>query len=238
MADRPQRRQPAPISRRCGSGFERAARAAGHEYVAGLDEAGRGCLFGPVYAAAVILSPQQPLRGLNDSKQIAASERERLAKQIREHAVAWAVASVDAAEIDRINILQASRLAMKIALLRLDPPADYALVDALTLDVEIPQQALIKGDERCRSIAAASILAKVDRDAAMVNWDKIYPEYGFARNKGYGTPEHLRALERCGVTAEHRRGFAPVRAACGLPPLAKDRRQMTLFEEATAATCH
>jgi len=224
-------------------GFERSARAKGYLRAAGLDEVGRGCLFGAVYAGAVILDPERPVRGLRDSKQLKAADRERLAECIRERALAWAVAWVDAEEIDRINILQASRLAMKLAVQKLTPPADYLLVDALEVDVKVPQQALIKGDARCRSIAAASILAKVERDAAMCRWDEVYPGYGLARHKGYGTPEHLQALDARGVTPEHRRSFAPVRAACGLPPLeAAPRRrrkvsdgQMALFGEAASA---
>jgi ribonuclease HII len=210
-------------------GFERVVWEAGFKRVAGLDEVGRGCLFGPVYAAAVVLCPDRPIRGLRDSKQLPALERERIAERIRERALAWAVASVDAHEIDRINILQASRLAMKLAVEQIHPAADYLFVDALTLDVDVPQQALIKGDARCRSIAAASILAKVERDAAMCRWDEIYPAYGLARHKGYGTPEHIRALTEHGATAEHRRSFSPVRAACG---------QMSLFNEAGPVTCH
>jgi len=223
----------------CSDRFERAARAKGYRRIAGLDEAGRGCLFGPVFAAAVVLSPQKPVPGLCDSKLLAPEERERLAEMIRERAVAWAVASVSAAEIDRINIYQASRLAMKRALEQLDPPADYLLVDALRLDTSVPQEALIKGDARCRSIAAASILAKVDRDACMKRFDRVYPGYGFARHKGYGTPEHLQALARLGPTPEHRRSFAPVREVCGLPPLSRRKAaagggglQPGLFEEA------
>ncbi len=222
--------------------MERAARANGYRAIAGVDEAGRGCLFGPVFAAAVILDPDRPIRGLNDSKVLPAEERERLSARIRERAVAWAVASADAAEIDRINIYQASRLAMKRALEQLDPAPDYLLVDALAVDIELPQQALIHGDARCRSIAAASILAKVDRDAAMCRWDTTYPAYGLARHKGYGTPEHCRALELHGATPEHRRTFEPVRIACGLPPMPRARKrrlamlegQMDLFEEALA----
>lgn len=201
----------------------------GYQRVAGLDEVGRGCLFGPVYAAAVILAPDRPVRGLRDSKQLTPDERERIALRIRQRAEAWTVAWVDAAEIDRINIYQASRLAMKRALEQLSPPADYLLVDALTLDVSATQRALIRGDARSRSIAAASILAKVDRDAAMCEWDKTYPEYGLCRHKGYGTPEHLRALRIHGPTREHRTSFAPVRMVGS---------QLTLFEESESAPCH
>ena len=194
-----------------------------------MDEAGRGCLFGPVYAAAVILNPERPIRGLNDSKLLTSQSRTLLAQRIRERAQAWAVAWVEAAVIDRINILQASRLAMKKALEMISPPADYLLVDALELDVSIPQQALIHGDARSRSIAAASILAKVDRDAAMREWNNIYPQYGLDKHKGYGTPQHLRALTCHGPTPEHRTSFAPVRlAGC----------QMQLFKEPDPALCH
>lgn len=202
----------------CSEAFEHEARAMGYRRIAGLDEAGRGCLFGPVFAAAVVLSPENPVPGLCDSKQLPPEERERLAGLIRRRAAAWAVASVSAAEIDRINIYQASRLAMKRALEQLDPPADYLLVDALVLDAEAPQKALVKGDARCASIAAASILAKVERDAYMRRRDAVYPGYGLARHKGYGTRQHLEALARLGPTPEHRRSFAPVREVCGLPP--------------------
>ncbi len=202
----------------------------GFRHVAGVDEAGRGCLFGPVFAGAVILSPERPIRGLRDSKQLEPGRREVLGERIRERALAWAVRSVDAIEIDRINIYQASRLAMKCAVEALSPPADYVLVDALTLAVRCPQQALIHGDARCFSIAAASILAKVERDACMALMDAHYPQYCLARNKGYGSPEHLRALRQYGATEHHRASFAPVRQV-GPPrgvwqlPLFGDRAQ-------------
>jgi len=180
-------------------------------YIAGVDEAGRGALFGSVYAAAVILDPERPVDGLRDSKQLTAERREELAAAIRERARAWAVADVDAAEIDRINILEASRLAMRRAIEKLNPPADYLLVDAVRVDLELPQQALIKGDARCRCIAAASILAKVDRDCSMREWDRVYPQYGLARHKGYPTVEHLEALAAHGAARQHRFSYAPVR---------------------------
>ena len=195
---------------RCDSRFEREARTRGFLSVAGVDEAGRGSLFGPVFAAAVILSPDRPIRGLNDSKQLDPETRERLAVEIRASARAWAVASADAVEIDRINILQASRLAMRRAVEQLSPLPDFLLVDAISIDLPLPQRGLIKGDARCRSIAAASILAKVDRDACMREWDARYPQYGFGENKGYSTPGHLRALELHGPAPEHRRTFEPV----------------------------
>jgi len=174
-------------------------------------EAGRCCLFGPVYAAAVILDPQKPIQGLNDSKQLDEETREALAPKIRNRAIAFAVASASAAEIDRINILQASRLAMKRAVEMLSVAADYLLVYATTIDLPLPQEALIKGDARCRSIAAASILAKTARDARLKELDVVYPGYGFASNKGYGAPDHLAGLVQLGPTPEHRKTFAPVR---------------------------
>lgn len=186
--------------------------------MAGLDEAGRGCLFGPVFAAAVILDPERPIRGLNDSKQLDPERRMVLAARIRERARAWAVASVDSQTIDRINILEASRLAMKLAVLRLETSPDYLLVDAIRIDSPIEQRPLIHGDALSFSIAAASILAKVDRDAAMAEWDRQYPGYGLAGNKGYATPDHRKALAELGPTPHHRFSYAPVRAAAGLDP--------------------
>ena len=193
------------------SRHERAFRRAGFRAVAGLDEAGRGALFGPVFAAAVILDPEKPVRGLDDSKQLAPERREVLAARIRERAQSWAVAAADAFEIDHVNILQAARLAMRRAVERLPAPCDCLLVDAASVDVDLPQKALIHGDARCFSIAAASILAKVARDAALQAWDAVFPEYGFKDNKGYGTPDHLAALERLGPTTLHRFSFEPVR---------------------------
>jgi ribonuclease HII len=196
---------------RCDGRWERALARRGYRAIAGLDEAGRGSLFGPVFAAAVILPPEARLPGLRDSKELPAARREELAAEIRSAATAWAVAQADAAEIDSINIYQASRLAMKRAVLQLATRPDFLLVDALLVDLPLPQRALIKGDARVRSIAAASILAKVCRDASMREWDQAYPQYGLARNKGYGTPEHLAALGRFGPTARHRLSFEPVR---------------------------
>ena len=196
---------------RCTAHFEQLARGEGYLCIAGVDEAGRGSLFGSVFAAAVILNPARPVRGVRDSKQLSAERREHLAAQIRENALAWAVATADAAEIDRINILEASRLAMRRAIEQLHPSADYLLVDAVRVDLPLPQQALIKGDARCQSIAAASILAKVDRDCSMREWDRVYPQYGLARHKGYPTVEHLEALAVHGPANEHRFSYAPVR---------------------------
>jgi ribonuclease HII len=196
------------------SRHERAARSAGYRSIAGVDEAGRGALFGPVFAAAVVLDPARQIRGLDDSKQLPADRREVLAERIRDRAAAWAVAGADAFEIDRVNILEASRLAMKRAVERLRTVSDYLLIDAIVINVPCPQKALIHGDSLSFSIAAASILAKVARDAALAQWDNVFPEYGFARNKGYGTPDHLAALEQFGPTTLHRFSFEPVRNAC------------------------
>jgi ribonuclease HII len=199
------------------SRYERALRREGYQAIAGLDEAGRGALFGSVFAAAVILDPEKPIRGLDDSKQLAPERRAVLAKRIRERAKAWAVAAADAFEIDRWNILQASRLAMRRAVEQLPQPCDYLLLDAVRIDSLLPQKPLIHGDARCFSIAAASILAKVSRDEALEAWDKVFPEYGLASCKGYGTPEHLAALDRLGPTTLHRFSFEPVRnAAAGV----------------------
>ncbi len=207
---------------RCTLKFEKRAFAMGYRRVAGLDEAGRGCLFGPVYAAAVVLDPDRPIRGLNDSKQVEPEDRERLFGEICERAAAWAVASVDSEEIDRINILQASRRAMKLALDALAPPPDFLLVDFVHVETVIPQESVIHGDALSRSIAAASIVAKVERDRAMRRWDSVYPGYGLASHKGYSTPAHLKALDELGPTPHHRFTYEPVRKAAGLG-------QMSLF---------
>jgi ribonuclease HII len=199
------------MARQCSSRFERAARQLGWTRVAGIDEAGRGALFGPVVAAAVILNPKRRIVGLDDSKKLTPERRDELAPRIREHALAWAVAEVDASRIDAWNIYQASRQAMAAALQRLAIVPDYLLIDAMTLDVLIEQKSLIKGDAKSVSIAAASILAKTHRDARMNEWDAIYAGYGLAQHKGYGTPEHLEALKRLGPTPLHRHSFAPVR---------------------------
>jgi ribonuclease HII len=195
---------------RCTLRFEKDAWASGARLVAGVDEVGRGSLFGCVVAAAVILDPAYRVRGLRDSKLLPAERREVLAERIREHAVAWAVAAVDAARIDQINIYQASRAAMREAVMLLAPAADHLLVDALRLDCEQPQIPIIHGDARSASIAAASILAKVERDRMMCEWDAVFPAYGLAAHKGYSTPKHLAALREFGPTPLHRQSFAPV----------------------------
>lgn len=195
---------------RCTLRYEKKAWASGAVMVAGVDEVGRGSLFGPVVAAAVILDRNYRIRGLRDSKLLLAERREVLAPRIREHAIAWSIAAVDAARIDQINIYYASRLAMREAVMRLQPSADYLLIDAVKLDCDLPQKAIIHGDALSASIAAASILAKVERDRIMCEWDAVFPEYGLASHKGYSTPQHLAALRELGPTPLHRLSFAPV----------------------------
>jgi len=177
----------------------------------GIDEAGRGPLAGPVFAAAVILDPGRRIKGLRDSKVLVAERREVLAVEIRERALAWAVASADVQEIDSINILQATLLAMRRAVEALPVVPTEAIVDGNQCPrLACPVHAIVKGDRDVASISAASILAKTARDALMRELDALYPSYGFAQNKGYGTPEHLAALDRFGPCVIHRRSFAPV----------------------------
>ena len=195
---------------RCTLKYEKLAWASGAKLVAGVDEVGRGSLFGPVVAGAVILDSSYRIRGLRDSKLLEAERREVLAERIREHAVAWAVAAVDAARIDQINIYHASRLAMHEAVSLLQPMADHLLVDAMKLDCNVPQRAIIHGDALSASIAAASILAKVHRDRMIEEWDPVFPVYGLRSNKGYSTPKHLGALREHGPSPLHRQSFAPV----------------------------
>jgi ribonuclease HII len=195
---------------RCTLRYEKKAWESGAQLVAGVDEVGRGSLFGCVVAAAVILDPAYRIRGLRDSKLLLAERREVLAARIREHSIAWAVASVDAARIDQINIYQASRVAMRDAVMRLMPAADHLLIDAVRIDCDLPQRPIIHGDALSASIAAASILAKVERDRMMREWDAVFPAYGLASHKGYSTPKHLAALRELGPTPLHRQSFAPV----------------------------
>ena len=191
----------------------RALFATGARHVAGVDEVGVGPLAGPVVAAAVVLPQRVALPGLDDSKRLRREERERLAAAIHEQALAVSVAELDPAEVDRRNILQASLEAMRRAVAALRPAPDHVLVDAHRIpDLDRPQTPLVHGDARDGSIAAASIVAKVHRDARMRELDRLHPGYGFARHKGYPTPDHLRALEQRGPCAIHRRSFAPVSA--------------------------
>lgn len=181
------------------------------ELIAGVDEAGRGPLAGPVVAAAVILDPRRPIAGLRDSKQLSGARRTQLAVLIRAHACAWAVAWADHAEIDRLNILQASLLAMTRAVQALNEIPAWVMVDGNHCPrIPYPVEAIVKGDSKIAAISAASILAKVERDAAMLRFDGEFPGYGFAVHKGYPTAAHLDALKRHGVCAIHRRSFGPV----------------------------
>jgi ribonuclease HII len=186
--------------------------------VAGVDEVGRGPLAGDVVAAAVILDPLRPIDGLRDSKKLSASRREILAPLIRERALAWAIASASVAEIDELNILQASLLAMHRAVAALDPQPGFVLVDGNRLPRwPYAARAVVGGDGQVEAIAAASILAKVYRDEALQSLELQYPGYGFAAHKGYPTAAHLQALQTLGVTPVHRRSFAPVKKLLGAP---------------------
>jgi ribonuclease HII len=195
---------------KCTTKYEKQAWASGARLVAGVDEVGRGCIFGPVVAAAVILEPEFRIRGLRDSKLIDRETREELAEKIRAHAIAWAVAAVDVARIDQLNIYHASLLAMRDAVSQLSPAADHLLVDAVRIDWDVAQTNIIHGDALSASIAAASIIAKVTRDEMMRRWDPVYPQYDLASNKGYQSPKHLAALLKHGPTPLHRLSFAPV----------------------------
>ena len=191
--------------------YEGQAWRAGATRVAGLDEAGRGPLAGPVVAAAVMFDPTRRVRGVADSKILTAEQRDALYERIHADALAIGVAVVDHLTIDRINILQATRLAMSQALLQIAPPPDLVITDHVALaGLPCPQRNLVDGDARCATVAAASIVAKVTRDRLMLEADTKFPEYGFARHKGYATPEHLAALDRHGPCAIHRRTFAGV----------------------------
>lgn len=198
----------------CGWELEEAARSCGALHIAGIDEVGRGPLFGPVVAAAVILPRDCCLPGLNDSKKLSPEKRAELDPQIREVALAWAIAAVDVETIDRINIRRASLEAMRRAVEQLRLSPDFLLIDGKdTIRWDCPQQPVIKGDATSFSIAAASVLAKVHRDRLVVELDAQYPGYGLARHKGYGSPQHMEALARLGPTPLHRRSFQPVAQA-------------------------
>ena len=200
-----------PKSPVCGWKLEKAARKLGFLRIAGVDEVGRGPMFGPVVAAAVILAPRCRLDGLNDSKKLSEKKRNQLDIEIRANAVAWAIAAVDVETIDRINIRKASLLAMKHAVGQLALTPDYLLIDGVdTIDYACPQQACIQGDGTSFSIAAASVLAKVYRDRLLVEFDAQFPGYGLASHKGYCCPEHIAALSRLGPTPLHRKNWSPV----------------------------
>lgn len=191
--------------------FERQATQAGYQAIAGIDEVGRGPLAGPVVSAAVILPTDVDLVGINDSKQLSLAKREELYIAIKEQAISIGIGIMDQEVIDRVNIYEATKLAMQAAIDALDPQPDFLLIDAMKLANGIPQENLIKGDARSVSIAAASIIAKVTRDHMMVDYAKQYPGYGFEKNAGYGTKEHLDGLEKLGITPIHRKTFAPIK---------------------------
>jgi ribonuclease HII len=195
-----------------GFDFEDQARSEGFGFIAGVDEVGRGCLAGPVVAAACILDREKPLPdGLDDSKKLTAAQRETIGAELRESALAFAIGAVEADEIDEINILEATKKAMFLAIQALTPAADYLLIDALQIKlVRLPQKALIKGDSISVSIAAASIIAKTYRDELMRDYESQFPQYGFAGHKGYGAASHLEALRIHGPCSIHRRSFRGV----------------------------
>jgi len=206
---------------RCTRQLESLALRQGCRFIAGCDEAGRGALLGPLYAAAVILDPEQSIPGIDDSKKLTARRRESLAEEIRAKALAWQVVAVTAEEVDSLNVYEASRQGMLRALKALSPAPDFILTDAMPLREAgrafcIPHRAIIHGDARSVSIAAASILAKVARDEHLGKLDAAFPQYGLAKNKGYGTRDHLIALARFGPCTEHRKTYQPVKD-CLLP---------------------
>lgn len=186
------------------------------DVVCGVDEAGRGPLAGPVFAAAVILDPAKPIVGLRDSKKLSEAQRDRLAIDIREHALAWCIAQSSEQEIDEINILQASMLAMRRAVEGLRVQPTLALIDGNRCPVmAVRSEAIVKGDDKVEAISAASILAKTARDAALLDLHKLYPQYAFDQHKGYPTALHLELLKQHGVSPVHRKSYAPVRALLG-----------------------
>ncbi len=191
--------------------FEKEIRAQGFRVIAGLDEAGRGPLAGPVVAAAVVLAPMKKLAGIDDSKKLSPEQREKLFSLLLQQEAAVGIGIVDAREIDRLNILRASLRAMEEAVANLPISPDFLLIDGLhPLPVPLAQKAIPKGDRRCRSIAAASIVAKVTRDRLMLAYHDKYPQYNFAKHKGYGTQEHLQAIRQYGYCSLHRQSFKPI----------------------------
>jgi ribonuclease HII len=201
--------------------YENAARERGLLFVAGVDEVGRGPLAGPVIAACVLTDRPLMLAGLNDSKKVRPERRIELAEQIKGLVVAWGIGSASVAEIDRLNIYWASVLAMERAIAALSQVPDYLITDAVRIKSYVgEQEPVIKGDAKCATVAAASIVAKVHRDGLLAELDRLYPLYGFAEHKGYATPRHLAALEAHGPCDQHRRGFRPVAAALELPGIA------------------
>lgn len=196
---------------------------ADYSVVAGVDEVGRGPLVGDVVTAAVILDPNKPIQGLADSKKLSAAKRNQLAAEIQEKALCFSIARASVTEVDELNILQATLLAMKRAVLGLSIQPDFCLIDGnkIPQGLPCPAEAVVKGDSKIAAISAASILAKVARDAEMLALHEQYPQYGFAQHKGYGTAIHLAALAEYGPIGQHRRSFAPVRKLLNTPPFTK-----------------
>ena len=195
----------------CTLKFEKQAWDKGFSWIAGIDEVGRGALFGPVCAAAVVINPNNIPYGIQDSKKLTPQKRLKLSKEIRSAAHDWAVAFVDSSTIDQINILEATRKAMHLAINKLKAKPDYLLCDAMELkSIKIPQESIVKGDTQSISIAAASIIAKVERDHLVINLDTEFPEYNLKNNMGYGTKKHLEALRKLGPTHFHRHSFRGV----------------------------
>ena len=194
--------------------YEKECYARGIELIAGVDEVGRGPLAGPVVAAAVILPKGSKIPGLNDSKKIPKSKHKEIYEAVLQEAIAIAIGVKDNQVIDQVNIYEATKLAMMEAIGQLDPQPQHLLIDAMKLDLSIPQTSIIKGDANSLSIAAASIVAKVTRDQMMEDLDQLYPGYDFAQNAGYGTAKHLAGLQKLGVTPIHRRSFEPVKSMC------------------------
>ncbi len=192
--------------------YEKELYKADYQAIAGIDEVGRGPLAGPVVAAAVILPPECKIKGLNDSKKIPKKKHQEIYQAVLDKALAVGVGLMNNEIIDQVNIYEATKLAMKEALSKLSLKPDYLLIDAMKLDVDIPQESIIKGDANSLSIAAASIVAKVTRDKLMADYDKKFPGYDFAKNTGYGTRSHLQGLERSGVTPIHRKTFEPIKS--------------------------
>lgn len=213
--------------------FERAARLCGYRRIAGIDEAGRGPLAGPVVAAAVVLPTRCRFSGIDDSKQLSEGQRERLYAAILKQAAGMGIGSADVGEIDRLNILEATRLAMRRAVAQLTPPPDYLLIDAVTLPgIRISVRPIIKGDSLSLSIAAASIIAKVTRDRLMAKYHEMFPEYDFLSHKGYCTTGHLQRLARHGPCSIHRRTFMPVHEVISAAKMeSAGRMLLTLFEQ-------
>ncbi len=217
---------------KCTLKFEKRAWSAGARLVAGVDEVGRGALFGPVLAGAVILDPAYRIRGLRDSKLLSPDRRELLAERIKQHSIAWAVAAIDAARIDQLNIYWASLEAMMEAVRRLQPQPDHLLLDAVRIEYDCAQTKIIHGDALSASIAAASIIAKVERDRMIRDWAPLFPAYDLASNKGYRSPKHIASLRQYGPSPLHRQSFAPVWMAASPQEALEFMRSQGVEEEA------